>query len=85
MAENAARLGVKLRRELSKIPKDVVSIVRGQGLLNAIVINPSKCRVVAGLDRGSGHWLRGKLPLCTEIFRRGEGVPFVFLILSLAS
>ncbi len=42
MAENAERLGQILREELSKMPKDVVSIVRGKGLLNAIVINPSK-------------------------------------------
>ncbi|KAL3865093.1 hypothetical protein ACJMK2_006724 [Sinanodonta woodiana] len=39
LAENAARLGVILREELSKLPKDIVSIVRGKGLLNAIVIN----------------------------------------------
>lgn len=39
MAANAERLGQKLRKELSKLPKDVVSIVRGKGLLNAIVIN----------------------------------------------
>lgn len=40
MAENAERLGHVLRSELSKLPKEVVSIVRGKGLLNAIVINP---------------------------------------------
>ncbi|CAH1783071.1 unnamed protein product [Owenia fusiformis] len=39
MAENAQYLGEILRNELSKLPKDVVSIVRGKGLLNAIVIN----------------------------------------------
>ena len=42
LAENAERLGHILRKELSTLPKDVVSIVRGKGLLNAIVINPSK-------------------------------------------
>lgn len=42
LAENAERLGEKLRRELSTLPKEVVTLVRGKGLLNAIVINKSK-------------------------------------------
>ena len=42
LSENAERLGHILRKELSTLPKDVVSIVRGKGLLNAIVINPSE-------------------------------------------
>ncbi|EDX11106.1 GD12262 [Drosophila simulans] len=32
-------MGELLRKELSTLPKDVVSVVRGKGLLNAIVIN----------------------------------------------
>ncbi|ESO82732.1 hypothetical protein LOTGIDRAFT_184502 [Lottia gigantea] len=40
LAENAERLGEVLRKELSTLPKDIVSVVRGKGLLNAIVINP---------------------------------------------
>ncbi|BFZ02429.1 hypothetical protein BsWGS_05467 [Bradybaena similaris] len=43
LAENAEKLGIILRNELSRIPKDVVKAVRGRGLLNAIVIN-------AGID-----------------------------------
>jgi len=39
LAENAERLGQVLRARLSELPKDVVEIVRGKGLLNAIVIN----------------------------------------------
>jgi ornithine--oxo-acid transaminase len=39
LAENAERLGHILRAKLSELPKDVVEIVRGKGLLNAIVIN----------------------------------------------
>ncbi|XP_013107431.2 ornithine aminotransferase, mitochondrial [Stomoxys calcitrans] len=39
LAENAEKMGQLLRSELSKLPKDVVSVVRGKGLLNAIVIN----------------------------------------------
>lgn len=41
LADNADRMGIKLRNELEKLPKNVVSIVRGKGLLNAIVINKS--------------------------------------------
>ncbi|EDW69897.1 ornithine aminotransferase, mitochondrial [Drosophila virilis] len=40
LAENAFKMGQLLRTELSKLPKDVVTVVRGKGLLNAIVINP---------------------------------------------
>ncbi|KAH8370520.1 hypothetical protein KR093_003849 [Drosophila rubida] len=39
LAENAYKMGQLLRDELSKLPKDVVSVVRGKGLLNAIVIS----------------------------------------------
>ncbi|KAJ4435860.1 hypothetical protein ANN_18480 [Periplaneta americana] len=39
LSENAEKMGKILRSELSKLPKDVVSCVRGKGLLNAIVIN----------------------------------------------
>lgn len=39
LAENAERMGLLLRQELGKLPKDIVSVVRGKGLLNAIVIN----------------------------------------------
>lgn len=42
LADNAERLGKILRSELSKLPKEKVKIVRGKGLLNAIVINESK-------------------------------------------
>ena len=38
LTENAERMGQLLRRELSSLPKEVVSLVRGKGLLNAIVI-----------------------------------------------
>lgn len=39
LAENADHMGKKLRTELRKLPKDVVTSVRGKGLLNAIVID----------------------------------------------
>ena len=41
LAENAEKMGNILRSELNKLPKDIVTTVRGKGLLNAIVINPS--------------------------------------------
>ncbi|KAM3859671.1 ornithine aminotransferase, mitochondrial [Diretmus argenteus] len=42
LAENAENMGKLLRTELSKLPKDVVPIVRGKGLLNAITIKETK-------------------------------------------
>lgn len=42
LAENAEHLGRILRQKLQLLPEDVVIKVRGKGLLNAIVINPSK-------------------------------------------
>lgn len=39
LAEKAEEMGHIFRSELSKLPEDRVSIVRGKGLLNAIVIN----------------------------------------------
>ena len=42
LAENAEYLGQILRRELKAIPTDLITEVRGKGLLNAIVINSSE-------------------------------------------
>ncbi|KAM9558719.1 ornithine aminotransferase, mitochondrial isoform 2-T4 [Salvelinus alpinus] len=42
LAENAEKMGQLLRSELSKLPKEIVPIVRGKGLLNAIVIKETK-------------------------------------------
>ena len=39
LAQNAETLGAILRSELSQLPEDMISCVRGKGLLNAIVIN----------------------------------------------
>ncbi|XP_025094137.1 ornithine aminotransferase, mitochondrial-like [Pomacea canaliculata] len=38
LAENADQMGHILRQELEKLPKDVVSVVRGKGLLNEIIV-----------------------------------------------
>lgn len=40
LAENSAYLGEILRAELNAIKSDMISVVRGKGLLNAIVIKP---------------------------------------------
>ena len=40
MMENASRLGKIFREEMQKINSEMVDIVRGKGLLNAIVIKP---------------------------------------------
>jgi ornithine--oxo-acid transaminase len=40
LAENSARLGEMLRSGLKEINSDMITMVRGKGLLNAIVIKP---------------------------------------------
>ena len=40
LAENAERLGKILRSELDNFENDMITLVRGKGLLNAIVIKP---------------------------------------------
>ncbi|KAI4550726.1 hypothetical protein MJT46_018233 [Ovis ammon polii x Ovis aries] len=45
LAENAEKMGIILRNELMKLPSDVVTTVRGKGLLNAIVIRETKERI----------------------------------------
>ncbi len=40
LAENAERLGEIFRNELRKIDSDMIELVRGKGLLNAVIIRP---------------------------------------------
>ncbi|HOW25197.1 MAG TPA: ornithine--oxo-acid transaminase [Bacteroidales bacterium] len=40
LAENAQQMGQLFRSEMKKIPSDMIELVRGKGLLNAIVIKP---------------------------------------------
>nr|WP_321452171.1 ornithine--oxo-acid transaminase [uncultured Carboxylicivirga sp.] len=40
LAENAEKLGKIFRDEISKIQSDMIELVRGKGLLNAVVIKP---------------------------------------------
>lgn len=42
LAENSEKMGQLLRSELMKLPSDVVTCVRGKGLLNAVVIKETK-------------------------------------------
>ncbi|XP_036402730.1 ornithine aminotransferase, mitochondrial-like [Megalops cyprinoides] len=42
LAENAEKMGELLRAELRKLPNEIVTTVRGKGLLNAIVIKETK-------------------------------------------
>ena len=40
LAENAERLGKIFREEMRKIDSDMIELVRGKGLLNAVIIKP---------------------------------------------
>nr|XP_055033123.1 ornithine aminotransferase, mitochondrial isoform X2 [Misgurnus anguillicaudatus] len=42
LSENAEKMGEILRAELKKLPREIVSDVRGKGLLNAIIIKETK-------------------------------------------
>jgi len=42
LSENATKLGEILRSELNKFKHEMLTLVRGKGLMNAIVIKPSK-------------------------------------------
>lgn len=46
LAKNAEIMGNLLRNELMKTPSDIVTSVRGKGLLNAIVIRETKGREI---------------------------------------
>lgn len=44
LVENSFKMGEIFRSELTaRLDKNKVNLVRGRGLLNAIVLNPSKC------------------------------------------
>ncbi|MCX6270195.1 MAG: ornithine--oxo-acid transaminase [Bacteroidetes bacterium] len=40
LAENAQRMGEIFRKEMRAIPSDMIQLVRGKGLLNAVIIKP---------------------------------------------
>lgn len=47
LALNADKMGKILRAELAQMPKQILELVRGKGLLNAIVINKGNTYVVS--------------------------------------
>ncbi len=74
LADNAARLGEIFRREFSSIKSDMIELVRGKGLLNAVVIKPKNGKeawdvCLAMKDKGviakptHGHIIRFAPPL----------------------
>ena len=74
LAENAERLGVIFRSEFSNIKSDMIELVRGKGLLNAVVIKPRNGKeawdvCLAMKDKGliakptHGHIIRFAPPL----------------------
>ena len=74
LAENAQRLGEIFRSELSNIKSDMIELVRGKGLLNAVVIKPGNGKeawdvCLAMKDKGviakptHGHIIRFAPPL----------------------
>jgi len=40
LAENAEKLGKIFRQELGSVKSDMIELVRGKGLLNAVVVRP---------------------------------------------
>jgi len=42
LSENSERLGIILRNELKKIPSKRISLIRGKGLFNAMIIQPEE-------------------------------------------
>ena len=74
LAENAERLGVIFRSEFRNIKSDMIELVRGKGLLNAVVIKPRNGKeawdvCLAMKDKGviakptHGHIIRFAPPL----------------------
>ncbi len=74
LAENAERLGKVFRDEFSSIQSDMIELVRGKGLLNAVIIKPKNGKTawdvcVAMKDNGllakptHGHIIRFAPPL----------------------
>ncbi|XP_014469559.1 PREDICTED: ornithine aminotransferase, mitochondrial [Dinoponera quadriceps] len=74
LAENAEKLGHVFRSELNKLPKEVVTLVRGKGLLNAIKSGKgrflSSQHVIDRDDKYGGIHFK-PLPV---VLARGEGV-----------
>ena len=60
LAENAEKLGQVFRDRISKIHSDMIELVRGKGLLNAVVIKPKNGKTAWDVClklRDKGYWL----------------------------
>lgn len=88
LAENAEKLGVIFREELSKIDSDMIEVVRGKGLLNAIVIKPKNGKTawdvcVAMKENGvlakptHGHIIRFAPPLVINETQLREAIRLI--------
>ena len=75
LSENAMKMGELFRSELAKIKSPVIQLIRGKGLLNAVIIENINCKTawdvcLAMRDRGvlakptHGNIIRFAPPLC---------------------
>ncbi|XP_018050011.1 PREDICTED: ornithine aminotransferase, mitochondrial isoform X2 [Atta colombica] len=70
LAENAEKVGHLFRDELNKLPKEIITLVRGKGLLNAIRRFLSSQQVIDRDNKYGGIHFK-PLPV---VLSRGEGV-----------
>jgi ornithine--oxo-acid transaminase len=88
LAENSERLGIIFRDELKKIKSEMIELVRGKGLLNAVVIKPKNGKVAWDVclqmkENGllakptHGHIIRFAPPLVINEEQIREGVKII--------
>lgn len=88
LAENAERLGKIFREEMGKINSDMIELVRGKGLLNAVVIRPKNGKTawdvcMAMKENGliakptHGHIIRFAPPLVITENQLREGIEII--------
>jgi ornithine--oxo-acid transaminase len=88
LAENAERLGKIFRNEFSNIKSDMIELVRGKGLLNAVVIRPKNGKeawdvCLAMKDKGliakptHGHIIRFAPPLIITETQLTEAIALI--------
>ena len=88
LAENAERLGKIFRAEFSNIKSDMIELVRGKGLLNAVIIRPKNGKVawdvcLAMKEKGliakptHGHIIRFAPPLVITEAQLREAIALI--------
>lgn len=88
LAENAERLGKIFREEIRKIDSEMIELVRGKGLLNAIVIRPKNGKTAQDVclkmkENGilakptHGHIIRFAPPLVINEEQLHEGIRLI--------